>query len=198
MKFTGRQVTVMVVAVCAAAILTPAAVYAATGTLVNITDPVTSSQKARVIGGKLAVGDGSGAMTVDGSVYAKEPLSTWAGTKFFVPNDGQTTSRLVFKSLAPLAGLSLGTLTISHESGTGPTSVRLRSIQPSTAGNCLVGGTVKQEIASFALAEGDTQVINWAPGFRVKKQSVATCVFAFVFGGSGSHTVSMTATGSLY
>jgi hypothetical protein len=38
----------MVVAICLAVISAPAAVYAATGSLVNITDPVTSSSKARV------------------------------------------------------------------------------------------------------------------------------------------------------
>jgi hypothetical protein len=49
-RFTGRQITVMVVAVCVAVIAAPIGAVAATGQLVNITDPVTASHKARVTG----------------------------------------------------------------------------------------------------------------------------------------------------
>lgn len=48
MKFTPRQIVVMVVAASAALIFMPVAVGAATGSLVNITDPFTASRKARV------------------------------------------------------------------------------------------------------------------------------------------------------
>lgn len=195
MKITGRQLTVMVVAVCAAAVLTPAAVSAATGSLVNITDPVTASQKARVVGGALKVSDGSGAVTVDGVVVTKDAVTTWAATSPGLANNG--TDRLLLRQAAALVGVTLGTLTMSHESGTGPVDVRVRSFQPSTAGNCAGGGTVKQEIASFVLPQDDTRTVTWAPAFRVKKQSVATCIIAFVFG-SGTHSVAVTATGGVY
>lgn len=49
-RFSGRQLTVMVVAVCAAIMLAPVGVMAATGSGVNIIDPVTSANKARVSG----------------------------------------------------------------------------------------------------------------------------------------------------
>jgi hypothetical protein len=57
MQFTSKQVVTMVVAVCAAAVLTPAAVGAATGQLVNIVDPTTASRQAKVTSnGALSVG----------------------------------------------------------------------------------------------------------------------------------------------
>jgi hypothetical protein len=47
-RFTGKQITTMVVAVAIAIIAFPVGVYAATGSLVNITDPVHAAQKAHV------------------------------------------------------------------------------------------------------------------------------------------------------
>jgi hypothetical protein len=47
-RATGRLVTTAVVAVAIAIVAFPVAVYAATGSLINITDPVHASQKARV------------------------------------------------------------------------------------------------------------------------------------------------------
>lgn len=56
MQFTPKHIVTMVVAVSVAAVLTPVGVLAATGTLVNITDPVNSSRTARVThGGALHV-----------------------------------------------------------------------------------------------------------------------------------------------
>lgn len=48
MKFAPRHVVTMVVAVCAAAVLAPVGVMAATGTLVHITDATFSDRKAQV------------------------------------------------------------------------------------------------------------------------------------------------------
>ncbi|HVF05391.1 MAG TPA: hypothetical protein VNA20_11175 [Frankiaceae bacterium] len=48
MKFEPKHVVAMVASVCAAAVLAPVGVIAATGTLVNITDPSVASRKARV------------------------------------------------------------------------------------------------------------------------------------------------------
>jgi hypothetical protein len=46
--FSSRQIVVLVCAVSAAAVLAPVGVMAATGTIVNITDPVSATRKARV------------------------------------------------------------------------------------------------------------------------------------------------------
>ena len=47
-RFSGFQITTMVVAVCLAVVALPVGVMAATGSFVNIVDPVTSSSQARV------------------------------------------------------------------------------------------------------------------------------------------------------
>lgn len=48
MTFTPKHVVTMVACVCAAVVLAPVGVLAATGTLVNITDPTDANRKARV------------------------------------------------------------------------------------------------------------------------------------------------------
>jgi hypothetical protein len=48
MRFSSKQVVTMVVAGCAAVVFAPVAVFAATGQLVNITDPAYSTRQARV------------------------------------------------------------------------------------------------------------------------------------------------------
>lgn len=70
-RFTGRQVTTIVVAIAVAIVAFPVGVFAATGSLVNITDPVTKSHKARV--------NASGRMLVDaaGIVRPAPPASPW-------------------------------------------------------------------------------------------------------------------------
>lgn len=57
MRFTSKQVTSMVVAGCAAIVLAPVTVYAATGQLVNIVDSV-SGRAARVSSGHGLVTEG--------------------------------------------------------------------------------------------------------------------------------------------
>ena len=91
-RLSGAQIVAIVVAISAAVVLAPVGVLAATGQLVNIADPVTGSNRARVnaagslytapvdpssrsVGrvdaGKVRVGDGSGHLTVDGAVLAR-------------------------------------------------------------------------------------------------------------------------------
>ena len=48
MEFAPKHVVAIVVSLCAAAVLAPVGVIAATGQLVNITDPFVSSRRARV------------------------------------------------------------------------------------------------------------------------------------------------------
>lgn len=62
MKFQPRHIVTMVVAVCAAAVLAPVGVMAATGQLVNIADPFISGRSARIgSGGTLQVESRAGA-----------------------------------------------------------------------------------------------------------------------------------------
>jgi hypothetical protein len=69
-RFTGRQLAVIIVTVCVTIIAFPFGVYAATtGSAVNVTDPTNSAYIAGVDSTHhLLVGDGSGALTVDGTV----------------------------------------------------------------------------------------------------------------------------------
>lgn len=85
-RLTGNHVVAVVVSLCAAAVLAPATAIAAT-TLVQLVDPHTGS-RAKVDSGKVRVGDGSGALTVDGTVSTPEK------------------SALVYKS--PAGGLDCG------------------------------------------------------------------------------------------
>jgi len=103
-RFTGRQITTMVIAACLTLILLPVGAYAATGTVTTIVDAVHKSQKARVTstgrlvtapcdtngcaavdGSSLRVGDGRGALTVDGSVLPYR-LDTAFSTVFYLPD----------------------------------------------------------------------------------------------------------------
>jgi hypothetical protein len=57
--------------------------YAATGNAVNIVDPVAAANKAKVdASGKLYVGDGSGPLSVDGTVSGRPaaPASPWSAS----------------------------------------------------------------------------------------------------------------------
>lgn len=65
--FSPRDIVLVVVSVSAALVLTPVGVMAAASQLVTLKDPTTSS-KAKVDAGKLRIGDGSGPLTVNGSV----------------------------------------------------------------------------------------------------------------------------------
>jgi hypothetical protein len=199
----------MVVAVCAAAVLTPTAVYAVTGSSVNITDPIYSSVKARVAAGKLDVGDGagslsvdgtvrvndgSGALTVDGTVVSADPSTSWS-TYADIANNG--TDILLLKDLAANSGVTLGSLVLSNLSTNG-VKVQLMARHPNTPNDCAGGGTVQNYYQEYAVPAGDTRTVEFSPRFRVPKIAGAeSCLFLYVTG-SGSDTVSITATGATY
>ena len=84
--------TILTAATVAAVIvlLLPVGAQAA-GQLMTIVDP-TSGAKAQVDGGKLRVGDGSGAMTVNGQVAARPALPA---SPFSISGDTTTSSEFV-------------------------------------------------------------------------------------------------------
>lgn len=194
MNITGRQLTVMVVAVSIAAVLTPAAVNAATGSSVNITDPFSSTAKARVVSGRLAIGDGSGAVTVDGSTVALEPPTAWSAYDR-ITNDG--SDQLSAKIVAANVGISLGSLTMSRVTGTAPIIVQVRTIIPTTAGNCS-SGTVAEEVGQFTLPADETRTITWAPRLRVKKTASQTCLIVHTSGGTNGDLTTVHVTGATW
>src|SRR4051812_13063116 len=98
-RITGRQLVAVVAMISAAIVLAPVGAVAATNVFTTLTDPVHSSYKARVTAkgglavtnqdgatgvrakvdrsGHTVVGDGSGALTVDGTVRTAAPSARW-------------------------------------------------------------------------------------------------------------------------
>jgi hypothetical protein len=90
-RFTNRQWVTIVVAVCAAVVLAPVGAVAATSAF-TVADPVHPAQKARVDRhGALKVGDGSGAVTVDGTVNTFPAARAFTGNYYL---SGGTSAKL--------------------------------------------------------------------------------------------------------
>ncbi|MDQ1689587.1 MAG: hypothetical protein QOK42_2562 [Frankiaceae bacterium] len=206
-RFTGKQLTTIVVAVAAAVVLMPVGVLAATS-VVQIGDGANPSLKAHVVGGKLSVGDGSGAvtvdgtvkvndgsgpMTVDGTVALKQPAGNYSKYDFAT----QTTNAVVYDIPANL-GVAISSLTAAHEDGTGPVKLRVRQLIPTTAGNCTTGGSVINEITAVTVGEGTTVQTAYSPAILVPKNAAETCLIAFIYTPTGTQEVAVTATGWTY
>jgi hypothetical protein len=142
-RFSNRQVTAMIASICAAVVLAPVGAMAATGNLTSIADPVHKSQKARVnasgnlyvtqrdatngraakidagghtivgdgkgaltVDGRVSVTDGSGALTVDGAIRPLAPAAPFSASGSFTGNDliyGPTSSTINLTSLTVTA-----------------------------------------------------------------------------------------------
>ncbi|MDQ1687322.1 MAG: hypothetical protein QOK42_297 [Frankiaceae bacterium] len=113
-RFTGKQITVMVVAACAAVVLAPTAVIAATS-FVTIADGVTHSQ-ARVDAGSLRVGGTLGERPLG-------PSTPFHKGVFFYP--GSSSSSLVSGG----TGATRLTVTsiVGRNNGTAPDFVELQA-----------------------------------------------------------------------
>ena len=105
MRSFRRPSPAMVVAIIAVVVATAGTAFAATGQLVNIADGTTATRLAKVGGdGKVFVGDGSGAMTVDGTTSEAVPstlvhgraVNTSTCTQVVAPPAGKA---LVVKSI---------------------------------------------------------------------------------------------------
>lgn len=151
-RFTARQMVTVVVSVCLAIVLTPAVVYAAaTSSSVTISDPGHPHRKAHVSAtGRLLVGDGSGALTVDGAVAARPatPAQPWNPVNFVVVSGGTPRSEL-YSALVPTK-LNLTSFTVAT-TGSSPGTVTLSVqvyVSDSGSGDC-----VNLSGANFGAAE---------------------------------------------
>jgi hypothetical protein len=120
-RLNGRQITTIVVAICIAIVAFPVGVFAAANaSSVTIADPTHPKQKVHVEGGKLLVGDGSGALTVDGGVSVSGAVSVngTASVKGNVSVSGTVSTRSIDKT----ATLFSGSLVSGHASTTVATS----------------------------------------------------------------------------
>lgn len=172
MQFTSRQVTTMVVALCAVAVLLPVGAYAV-GTAVNIVD-ATSGSKARVNAsgqlwtvnvdpttgarskvdgaGKQLVGDGSGSLTIDGVVSRTVPAKPLSATGVLAANG--------VHQLKWGAGRTALTDLVSwqrNDSGL-PLDINLRLYADGGAGNCTSLGSLLTNVGNFRLPNNSAPV----------------------------------------
>lgn len=179
-RFSGRQVVAIVVAVSAAVVLTPTVVYAATGSSVTITDPTHASRKAHVtVAGKLMVGDGSGALTVDGTVNARPvaPAHPWNPVNYIVVTSGSPRNEL-YEATQPTK-LNITSFTVAatgSSAGTVQLSVQVY-VSDSSSGNC-----VTLTGASFGAAE---RFLVTVPVGQTTNISYPTPLVYSAYGGKG-------------
>lgn len=217
-KFRPVHVVTMVVAVCAAAILTPVAVNAAaTGDPINITDKVNATSKARVttkgtlwvnetdpitanvsrvIDGKRLVGDGTGPLTVDMGVPS-QPLDA---INDLTLHSGDTR-RPVFAGLG-FRKIALTSVIASAEGSTAG-SVELLVVayvkSNSTSGDCeTLSGFGAAERFTIMVPVGETVNLTWPSPLVWTQYADANdyyCINVESFGGPTGYTAHFSAYG---
>lgn len=178
-SLTGRQITTMVVAVCLAVIAFPIGTFAAGLTKVSVADPTHSTRVAHVTAqgrlttdtcdsdscaavdaGKQRVGDGAGALTVDGSVLPYIP-----GTAF---------SRMIFTPGLIKPGLTSGKIMITSLSFTNLASsagvVTIRNLNTSGAG---CGDTLGDYVYNGVVSAASTLVVTFPSPLIATRCAVA-------------------------
>ena len=177
MKITGKQLTAMVVAGCAAVVLMPVGV-SAVGSAVNIVD--ASGTKARVLGGALMVND--------------DPATSFS--KYGeVQDNGSST--LVIANPRANKRVSLGSVTLSNSVGPSTVRVVIQQARPAVSGNCYGSISNIGYPLSVSLAPGETQNIVYSPRLALPKKSFETCVILYATTAGGSNYVSVAVTGAL-
>jgi hypothetical protein len=209
--FRPAHVVTMVVALCAAAVLTPVAVGAATGSFVNITDPVNAASKARVtakgtlwtnetdpLTGKVArvttdgrrlVGDGTGPLSVDMAVPGS-PL----GTVGDIINDSANPRRMLFSGVGTHK-VALTSVILTAQAGAAGT-IRAALVAHvkanSVSGDCetLAGFTALGEQVKVDVAVGQSINLTWPTPLVWTGLADADdfyCVDVYTFGGPASY-----------
>lgn len=197
-RFSGRQITVMVVAISVAVVLAPVGAVAATGSLVNVTDPVYSTYRARVTSkGSLAVTprdpvsgvqarvNSSGQQLVSGSVsISNHPSVTGTVGVTSLP---PVTGSVAVSSLPPVTGtVSIG----NHPSITG--TVGVTSLPPVTGTVSIAGrpdvtthaGIPGTPFSSFANIPGSNgNAVTVPAGHTLVIQSISVRVLTSSSGG---------------
>ena len=217
-RFKPRHVVTIVVAVCAAAVLTPVAVGAATGSLVNITDPVTAANKAKVSNrgqlyvteadpyngqfarvdatGKQLVGDGVGALDVVNAMPA-QPLDAINDLTLHAGD----TRRPAFAGIG-FRKVSLTSVIASAEGSTAG-SVELLVVayvkSNSATGDCeTLSGFGAAERFTIMVPVGQTVNLNWPTGLHWTQYADANdyyCVNVESYGGPSGYTAHFSAYG---
>jgi hypothetical protein len=218
--FRPVHVVTMVVALCAAAVLAPVAVNAATGSFVNIVDPVNTGSKARVTpkgtlevnetdpttgkvahvttDGRRLVGDGSGPLSVDMAVPGK-PL----GTTGDVIVDASTTPANLFSGVGR-SKVALTSMILTADPGTAGTSIRVGIVATikanSTTGDCHTGAgfTSLGEQVKVNIPVGTTLNLTWPTPLLWTSSADADdffCINVVALGGPAGYTLHVAAYG---
>jgi len=217
-RFKPRHIVTIVVAVCVGAVLMPVAVGAATGSLVNITDPVTAANKAKVSNkgqlyvteadpytgafakvdsaGKQLVGDGSGAL----DVVQANPATPLDTINDLTLSSGDTR-RPMFAGVG-FRKLTLTSLIASAEGSTAG-SVELLVVayvkSNSASGDCeTLSGFGAAEQFTVMVPVGQTVNITWPTGLVWTQYADANdyyCINVESFGGPTGYTAHFSAYG---
>lgn len=151
MNFAPKHVVAIVACVSAAVVLAPVGVMAATGTLVNLTDPLDSSRKARVSG-------------ISGLYVDTRPRAT-AGSFHVALQDVTNVVGQVVRETANPNGIAVTSLvvTVKGDTASSTNHVRLYSrVRESGTASCGSGGTgwsVPKMLVSVAVHAGATQQV---------------------------------------
>lgn len=169
--FTSRQITTIVVAVCAAAVLTPSAAIAA-GSLMTIADPSTSA-KARVTS--------TGALKTE-SAESIEARS-WANFGRIIDLDVGAVDRVVLvgptTKTAALSSLTLSSLSADMAEMTG---VGVRAVEP-TGTSCAGSSdyTLRDDLIRLAVRRHETHTTTFPDAIVARPRAGKTvCIIALL------------------
>ena len=156
MRETTRTILTAVTVATVMALLLPVGAQAA-GQLMTIVD-ADSQAKAQVEGGKLRVGDGNGALTVNGALAARPALPADP----FSVTGTQTSS-----DPAPVVSLGRGRIAVtdvvvSHSNtNSEPMGIQMQLWRTGDAGNCsALGGLIKTVLPYNRLPANETLAIQ--------------------------------------
>jgi hypothetical protein len=211
---SGKQITTVVVAICAAVVAAPVAVGAATGSLINITDPYTAANKARVnakgavavtardgvtgvqakidAAGKTLVSDGGTSLTVDGTVNAR-PAIPAAASRFHVTAVAAASDYPIDTVPVP-AGKSLAITDIVFTNVGGAGSYVRLEVATSSDAACTADVVVSRELTILAAPAYETSTASLASALVIPASAGNRCLQIFT-AKSGEGNASTTVTG---
>jgi hypothetical protein len=175
-RLTGRQLTIIAVALCAAVVLAPAGAIAA-GSLVKVTDGKDTAQVTRK--GALVVGDPAGPLTVDGATRTQAPRSTLSAT-----GEAGLGTPLVIgptKSVVNLTSLTVSDSFLATGGNSGYAKVEAVSV-PLAATSCgsNLPGSGKVVWQSLAVVPSSTLVVTFPTPLQLRANAGSKlCVVAY-------------------
>jgi hypothetical protein len=175
-SFSFRQLVSLLAILVLGVVLLPTGVQAV-GQLMSIVDEDSDADLAQVDAGSLRVGDGSGALTVDGTVQADLPLGTSS-----LANGIPSNSRA--RITGPIAAggrFAIGSLTLYGASTTASVVLEVRH---TVSGNCSSSGTLLIARAVASIVPGQTLHLPYPLPLTFGTSSSSWCLYGRSIGGS--------------